>query len=91
MCATWAIPVESISQLIGTYQVTTKGRLFYRPGLLPVADVIELARHLIRLGVMGDQPPEQLKGQKKEYSSKFDVRSFVYTAVAHLGMNEADA
>lgn len=82
---------ENISQLIGTYQVTTKGKLFYRPGLLPVTDVTELARHLIRHGVMGDQPPEQLKGQKNEYSSKFDARSFVYTAVAHLGMSEADA
>lgn len=82
---------ENISHLIGTYQITTKGKLSYRPGLLPVADVLELARHLIRHGVMGDQPPEQLKGQKKEYSSKFDVRSFVYTAVAHLGMSEADA
>ena len=82
---------ENISHLIGTYQITTKGKLSYRPGLLPVTDVLELARHLIRHGVMGDQPPEQLKGQKKEYSSKFDVRSFVYTAVAHLGMSEADA
>lgn len=82
---------ENISHLIGTYQITTKGKLSYRPGLLPVTDVLELARHLIRHGVMGDQPPEQLKGQKKEYSSKFDVRSFVYTAVAHLGTSEADA
>ena len=82
---------ENISHLIGTYRVTTKGKLFYRPGLLPVTDVIELARHLIRHGVMGDQPPEQLKGQKKEYSSNFDARSFVYTAVAHLGTSEADA
>lgn len=86
-----ACSTESIGQLIGTYSVTTKGKLFYRPGLLPVADVIELAKHLIRHGVMGDQPPEQLKGQKTEYSSKFDARSFVYTAVAHLGMSEADA
>lgn len=86
-----ACSTENISQLIGTYKVTTKGKLFYRPGLLPVADVIELARHLIRHGVMGDQPPEQLKDQKSEYSSKFDARSFVYTAVAHLGMSEADA
>ena len=83
--------VENVSQVIGMYAVTAKGKLSYRPGLLPVADVIELARHLIRHGVMGDQPPEQVKGKKGEYSSKFDVRSFVYSAVAHLGMNEADA
>ncbi|HAU6533224.1 TPA: hypothetical protein JEK82_003786, partial [Salmonella enterica] len=49
------------------------------------------ARHLILHGVMGDQPPEEFEGKKGEYSDKFDVRSFVYTAVAHLGMSESDA
>ncbi|WP_312209793.1 DUF6246 family protein [Pseudescherichia sp.] len=82
---------ENISQLIGVYIITAKGKLSYRPGRLAVHDVIELARHLIRHGVMGDQPPEQLKGRNNEYSNKFDARSFVYTAVAHLGMSEADA
>lgn len=82
---------ENISQLIGVYIISAKGKLSYRPGRLAIHDVIELARHLIRHGVMGDQPPEQLKGRNNEYSNKFDARSFVYTAVAHLGMSEAEA
>ena len=82
---------ENISQLIGCYSLNARGKLSYRPGQLPVTDLIELARHLIRHGVMGDQPPEEYTKQKGEYSDKFDVRSFVYMAVAHLGMSEADA
>jgi hypothetical protein len=31
---------------------------------LPVEDVIQLARHLILHGVMGDQPPEDFEGKK---------------------------
>lgn len=80
-----------IAEIIGSYSVTTAGRLLFKPGSLPVEDVIQLARHLILHGVMGDQPPEDFEGKKGEYSDKFDVRSFVYTAVAHLGMSESDA
>jgi hypothetical protein len=80
-----------IAEIIGSYSVTTAGRLLFKPGSLPVEDVIQLARHLILHGVMGDQPPEEFERKKGEYSDKFDVRSFVYTAVAHLGMSEADA
>ncbi|EHL37299.1 gp17 protein [Salmonella enterica subsp. enterica serovar Montevideo str. ATCC BAA710] len=65
--------------------------MLFRPGAIPIEDVIHLARHLILHGVMGDQPPEEFEGEKGEYSDKFDVRSFVYTAVAHLGMSESDA
>ncbi|EOY8512522.1 DUF6246 family protein, partial [Enterobacter hormaechei] len=80
-----------IAEIIGSYSVTTAGRLVFKPGSLPVEDVIQLARHLILHGVMGDQPPEELESKKAEYSDKFDARTFVYTAVAHLGMSEADA
>ena len=80
-----------IAEIIGSYSVTTAGRLVFKPGSLPVEDVIQLARHLILHGVMGDQPPEELESKKREYSDKFDARTFVYTAVAHLGMSESDA
>lgn len=82
---------DDLRQMIGVCSVTAKGKLSYRPGLLPVSHIIQLARHLILHGVMGDQPPEEFESKKGEYSDKFDVRSFVYTAVAHLGMSEADA
>lgn len=80
-----------VAELIGSYSVNAAGRLLFKPGVIPIEDVIQLARHLILHGVMGDQPPEEFEGKKGEYSDKFDVRSFVYTAVAHLGMSESDA
>lgn len=80
-----------ISDVIGSYSVNAAGRLLFKPGAIPIEDVIHLARHLILHGVMGDQPPEELESNKGEYSDKFDVRTFVYTAVAHLGMSESDA
>ncbi|EAA1884678.1 hypothetical protein NCQ93_003896 [Salmonella enterica] len=80
-----------VTALIGSCSVSASGRLLYRPGVIPVEDIIQLARHLMLHGVMGDQPPEEFESKKGEYSDKFNVRSFVYTAVAHLGMSESDA
>lgn len=80
-----------VAEVIGSYSMTTAGRLLFKPGSLPVEDVIQLARHLILHGVMGDQPPEEFESKKGEYSDKFDARTYVYTAVAHFGMSEADA
>mgnify|MGYP002148539464 CR=1 FL=1 len=39
-----------IAEIIGSYSVTTAGRLLFKPGSLPVEDVIQLARHLIGEG-----------------------------------------
>ncbi|MEQ6485046.1 DUF6246 family protein, partial [Salmonella enterica subsp. enterica serovar Enteritidis] len=54
-------------------------------------DVIQFARHLIVHVLLCDQPPEDFEGKKGVYRDKFDVRSFVYTAVAHLVLCESDA
>ncbi|EJG2168484.1 TPA: hypothetical protein MYO58_001713 [Citrobacter freundii] len=81
----------NIAEVIGSYSVNAAGRLLFKPGAIPIEDVIQLARHLMLHGVMGDQPPGEFEGKKEEYSDKFDVRTFVYTAVAHLGMGESDA
>lgn len=89
--AVQACCAEDISSIVGEHSITSKGKLVMRPGQLPIADIIQLARHLMRHGVMGDQPPEEATSNKGEYSSRFEVRSFVYMAVAHLGMSEADA
>jgi len=82
---------EDISLFTGSFTITKKGKLRYRPGKLPIAHIIELARHLIRHGVLGDQPPENTTQDRGEYSNSFDARSFVYMAVAHLGMGESEA
>lgn len=82
---------QDVTGIIGQYRVTTSGRLIYRPGAIPIDDVITIARHLMNHGVMGDQPAEEAQRRDGDYSDKFEPRSFVYTAVAHLGMSESDA
>jgi|AGFS01.1.fsa_nt_gi hypothetical protein len=60
------------------------------PGLMKPENIITMPQHLMLHGVLGDQPQET--GDKKgEYSSRFDARSWVYLAVAHLGISEAEA
>ena len=66
------------------------GKLFIRPGKLPPNELIVLAQHLITHGVLGDQPPAAGEGQG-EYSPRFDARSWVYMAMAHLGVSESEA
>lgn len=81
---------EDISHLVGGYAYTPRGKVVMKKGFMPLEDVITLARHLIKHGVMGDQDNEDVE-KDGEYTKRFDARSFVYMAVAHLGMSEAEA
>lgn len=81
---------EDIGDLIGS--VTP--RMAYSPGQLPITDIVAIAKGLIWHGVMGNVDPNSNKrpaNEKKEYLSEFDASSFVYSAVAHLGLSEAEA
>lgn len=67
-----------IAEIIGSYSVTTAGRLLFKPGSLPVEDVIQLARHLILHGVMGDQPPKSSRARKASTAiNSMPVHSFI--------------
>lgn len=81
---------EDIGYLVGGYKFTSRGKLVYQKGFMPITDVITLSQHLIKHGVVGEQmePSGESDG---EYSTRFDAKSFVYSAVAHLGMSEIDA
>ena len=59
-------------------------------GLLPIGDRIILAQHLLKHGLIGEAEPKSKK-QDGDYSDEFHAKKFVYMAVAHLGMSEADA
>ena len=61
-----------------------------RLGKLSPNELVVLAQHLITHGVLGDQP-QTAGGDKGEYSPRFDARSWVYLAVAHLGVSEFEA
>lgn len=64
----------------------------YVPGLLPMADIVALARTLIRHGVMGDaEPTKDARPKASEYMSEFKAMDYAATAVAHLGYSEAEA
>lgn len=81
---------EDITHVIGEYRVLPNGKVFIRPSKLPPNELVVLTQHLITYGVLCDQPPATGEGQG-EYSSRFDVRSWVYMAMAHLGVSESEA
>ena len=62
-------------------------------GAIPMADMVPLARGLLKHGVIGvvpalDLPP--VPGADK-YSTEFDPRQLASQAMAHLGLSELDA
>jgi len=64
----------------------------YVPGLLPMADIIALARTLIRHGVMGDaEPAKGTQPKNGDFLSEFKAVDYASTAMAHLGLSEDEA
>lgn len=88
-CVLWACADDDdISDLVGH----VNERFRYVRGILPLEDIVGLASGLLRHGVMGDVKPEATRGAKKsDYLKEFDAREYAATAMAHLGLNEADA
>ena len=68
----------------------------YSPGLLPMADIVAIAKTLVRHGVLGDAAPTETiedvrPAEKDDYLSEFHAVSYASAAVAHLGMSELQA
>lgn len=84
---------SDISHLIGTCEITLGGKLRLRHGIIPIEDVITLAKHLLFHGLIGDGPENRAaeQPQDSDYTPVFDVLEFVYSAVAHLGLSESEA
>lgn len=84
----FACTEEDVSDLFGHWSETG-----YVPGAIPAADVIHLARCLLRHGVVGALPElEHRPGDEgPEYVSEFDARMHVSIAMAHLGLSERDS
>ncbi len=57
---------------------------------MPFDSIHIIAQHLLLHGIVGDQPAEQVES-KGEFNSRFEARSWVYQAMAHLGLSESDA
>src|SRR5688572_1775231 len=58
------------------------------PGLMPPAEQVLIARHLMQHGIIGKATPG--KGDGK-YSDRFDASEFVSAARVHLGLSSQDA
>lgn len=91
---------EDISHLIGHYEFreTALGKKHeHVRGLIPINEMLLLARCLVRHGVTGSVEPiprqegEDEEDAKDDYTAEFDARKHVANAIAHLGMSEKEA
>lgn len=60
-------------------------------GAMPPQDMVNLARSLMRHGVIGLKPEGLPAKPVKEYTAEFNAREFVSQAIAHLGMSTVEA
>jgi len=79
-----------------TYFIGEAGERYnsYRPGAMPVEDIVTIARSLMRHGIIGPEPKNRepdAPRQDSDYTSKFDASKYVYKAVADLGLSEDQA
>lgn len=62
------------------------------PGAMPANDMVQIARALMRHGVIGVKPEGRpIARPKEEYVPEFKPREFVAQAIAHLGLSSAEA
>ena len=79
---------DDLSDLIGAFT----GYRRYRPGLMPMDDIIAIARSLIIHGVTGNAKPDSRRPPAKgDYLTEFKAGEYVACAMAHLGAAERDA
>jgi hypothetical protein len=78
--------------LIGYVGVRENGRDLERvPGLMPAAEMVVMAQHLMHHGIVGKAKPGGQGTQHGKYSDRFDASEFVSLGRAHLGLSSADA
>lgn len=84
----YACSEEDLSEIFGIYNE----EWIYTPGVAPVADILPIARCLLKHGVTGAlEPLKQEAGKEPEYVQEFVARDHVALAVAHLGLSEREA
>lgn len=86
------------SPLIGGYPIDLAGPDEPRqpvprrvPGLMPAAEMVVMAQHLMHHGIVGKAKPGGQGTQQGKYSDRFDASEFVSLGRAHLGLSSADA
>lgn len=78
---------EDASELIGWHAPSG-----YVLGAMPAAEMVVIAQHLLRHGMVGMATPEgQSKPQQGKYAATFDAAEYIAAARVHLGLSSADA
>ena len=83
---------EDISVLVGSYKPTARG-VKYVHGLMPVNDIIIIARNLLDHGIIGKSPlkvPQRSESQKKT-TNEFNASQYIISARTHFGMTREEA
>lgn len=84
---------DDISVLIGGWKPTPRG-VRYVPGVMPVSDIIIIARNLMQHGIIGKSPlkvPERLEEQAKKTTNEFHASQYIISARTHFDMTRDEA
>lgn len=84
---------DDVSVLIGGWKPTPRG-VRYVPGIMPVSDIIIIARNLMQHGIIGKSPlkvPERLEEQGKKTTNEFHASQYIISARTHFGMTRDEA
>lgn len=63
----------------------------WKPGAMPEAEQVLIARHLMQHAVCGEARPDADSGERGQYAAEFHVAEHVAAARVHLGLSAADA
>lgn len=84
---------DDVSVLIGGWKPTPRG-VRYVPGVMPVSDIIIIARNLMQHGIIGKSPlkvPERLEEQGKKTTNEFHASQYIISARTHFEMSRDEA
>lgn len=84
---------DDASVLIGGWKPTPRG-VRYVPGIMPVSDIIIIARNLMEHGIIGKSPlkvPERLEEQGKKTTNEFHASQYIISARTHFDMTRDEA
>lgn len=84
---------DDVSVLIGEWKPTPRG-VRYVPGIMPVSDIIIIARNLMQHGIIGKSPlkvPERLEEQGKKTTNEFHASQYIISARTHFDMTRDEA
>lgn len=84
---------DDASVLIGGWKPTPRG-VRYVPGIMPVSDIIIIARNLMQHGIIGKSPlkvPERLEEQGKRTTNEFHASQYIISARTHFDMTRDEA